>query len=54
MASAPVRPAPALSSLARAGLIAALLALAAGAWVVTAQCMDGTDAGPGTALGGFG
>jgi predicted metal-binding membrane protein len=31
-----------------------MLALAAGAWVVTAQRMEGMDGGPGTALGGVG
>jgi predicted metal-binding membrane protein len=38
----------------RAGLAAVLLALAAGAWLFTADRMAGMDAGPGTALGGLG
>jgi predicted metal-binding membrane protein len=37
-----------------AGLAAAFLALAAGAWLLTADRMAGMDAGPGTALGGLG
>ena len=35
-------------------LVAALLAVAAGCWVLTDDRMDGMDAGPGTALGGLG
>ena len=38
----------------RAGLIAALLLLAAAAWVSTGVRMRGMDAGPGTALGSLG
>jgi predicted metal-binding membrane protein len=36
------------------GLVAALLAVAAGAWAVTGDRMGGMDAGPGTDLGGLG
>jgi predicted metal-binding membrane protein len=36
------------------GLVASLLAVAAGAWAVTGDRMDGMDAGPGTELGGPG
>ena len=36
------------------GLVAGLLALAAGCWVLTGNRMAGMDAGPGTALGGLG
>jgi predicted metal-binding membrane protein len=36
------------------GLVASLLVLAAGAWAVTGDRMDGMDAGPGTELGGVG
>jgi predicted metal-binding membrane protein len=36
------------------GLVASLLAVAAGAWAVTDDRMGGMDAGPGTELGGFG
>jgi predicted metal-binding membrane protein len=36
------------------GLLAGLLAVAAGCWVLTGHRMDGMDAGPGTALGGLG
>ena len=35
-------------------LVAALLLVAAAAWVLTANRMDGMDAGPGTDLGGLG
>jgi predicted metal-binding membrane protein len=35
-------------------LVAALLAVAAGAWAVTGDRMGGMDAGPGTELGGLG
>ena len=46
---------PALSAArARLGLIALLLALAAGAWWSTADRMSGMDAGPGTDLGALG
>jgi predicted metal-binding membrane protein len=36
------------------GLVACLLVVAAGAWAVTGDRMDGMDAGPGTELGGLG
>src|SRR5215204_3477247 len=36
------------------GLVASLLVVAAGAWAVTGNRMDGMDAGPGTELGGLG
>jgi predicted metal-binding membrane protein len=36
------------------GLVASLLVVAAGAWAVTGDRMDGMDAGPGTELGGLG
>jgi predicted metal-binding membrane protein len=36
------------------GLVASLLAVAAGAWAVTGDRMGGMDAGPGTELGGIG
>ncbi len=39
---------------ARIGLIAILVTLAALAWAVTDERMQGMDAGPGTDLGGFG
>jgi predicted metal-binding membrane protein len=45
----PPRPGPV-----EAVLVASLLAVAAGAWVVTGDRMDGMDAGPGTELGGLG
>jgi predicted metal-binding membrane protein len=51
MTSARLRPAPAL---ARVGVSAALLAVAAGAWVFTVARMDGMDMGPGGALGSLG
>jgi predicted metal-binding membrane protein len=38
----------------RAAPVAGLLALAAGAWVLTGQRMDGMDGGPGTDLGTLG
>ena len=38
----------------RPALVAALLAAALVAWIVTAQRMRGMDAGPGTDLGAFG
>jgi predicted metal-binding membrane protein len=52
--STALRSAPPLPRRTPAGLAAALLALAAGAWVLTADRMAGMDAGPGTALGGLG
>jgi predicted metal-binding membrane protein len=36
------------------GLVASLLAVAAGGWAVTGERMGGMDAGPGTELGGLG
>jgi predicted metal-binding membrane protein len=36
------------------GLVASLLAVAAGAWALTGERMGGMDAGPGTELGGLG
>jgi predicted metal-binding membrane protein len=45
---------PELPGLARAGVIGGLLALAAGAWVLTGGRMEGMDAGPGTDLGALG
>jgi hypothetical protein len=36
------------------GLVASLLVVAAGAWVVTGERMGGMDASPGTELGGLG
>jgi predicted metal-binding membrane protein len=47
------RPAP-LSATVQIGLVAGLLAIAAGCWLLTCDRMDGMDAGPGTALGGLG
>ncbi|HWW90972.1 MAG TPA: DUF2182 domain-containing protein [Solirubrobacteraceae bacterium] len=54
MESTAIRPIPPLPGLTRAGFTGALLALAAGAWVVTVERMEGMDGGPGTALGGVG
>jgi predicted metal-binding membrane protein len=45
----PPRPGPV-----QVGLVASLLVVAAGAWAVTGERMDGMDAGPGTELGGVG
>jgi predicted metal-binding membrane protein len=45
---------PELRGLTRAGIGGALLALAAAAWVLTGDRMEGMDAGPGTELGGLG
>jgi predicted metal-binding membrane protein len=53
MESATLRPTP-LPRLTQVGLSGALLALAAGAWVLTDHRMQGMDAGPGTDLGAFG
>ena len=53
-ASAAQRRAAPLSATVQIGLVASLLALAAGCWVLTGDRMDGMDAGPGTALGGLG
>ena len=53
MESAAVRrPAP-LPALVQAGLVALLLVLAAGAWLLTDDRMAGMDAGPGTDVGGI-
>ena len=54
MESTTICPVPPLAGLTRGGLTGALLALAAGAWVVTGERMAGMDGGPGTALGGVG
>lgn len=54
MESATLRPTPTMQGPTRVGLIGVLLALAAGAWVLTGHRMEGMDAGPGTDLGGFG
>ena len=53
-ASTPMRRAAPPSGAAQIALVAALLAVAAGCWVLTGDRMDGMDAGPGTALGGLG
>jgi predicted metal-binding membrane protein len=53
MESTTLRPTPP-HSLTRVELIGALLALAAGAWILTDDRMQGMDAGPGTDLGGLG
>ena len=53
-ASAARRRAAPLSAAVQIGLVAGLLAVAAGCWVLTGDRMDGMDAGPGTALGGLG
>jgi predicted metal-binding membrane protein len=53
-ASAAQRRAEPLSTTVQIGLVAGLLAIAAGCWVLTGDRMDGMDAGPGTALGGLG
>jgi predicted metal-binding membrane protein len=45
----PPRPGPV-----EVGLVASLLAVAAGAWAVSGDRMRGMDAGPGTELGGLG
>jgi predicted metal-binding membrane protein len=50
-ATLPSTPPPRLT---RVGLSVTLLALAAGAWVLTGDRMEGMDAGPGTDLGGLG
>jgi predicted metal-binding membrane protein len=54
MQSTAIRPLAPPPGFTRAGLTGALLALPAGAWVVTAERMEGMDGGPGTALGGLG
>lgn len=53
MESATLRPTPP-PGLTRVGLSGALLAIAAGAWVLTGHRMQGMDAGPWTDLGGLG
>jgi len=54
MESASVRRLPALPGLVQLGLIALLVALAAVAWALTGEQMDGMDAGPGTDPGTLG
>jgi predicted metal-binding membrane protein len=54
MESAALRRAPPLSLAVQLGLVFGLVLLAAIAWVVTGDRMDGMDAGPGTDLGGLG
>jgi predicted metal-binding membrane protein len=54
IASASLRRAAPLPATVRAGVVASLLLLAAGCWVVSGDRMAGMDAGPGTALGGLG
>jgi predicted metal-binding membrane protein len=54
METATLRRVPQLSSAVQLGLIFGLLLLAAIAWAMTGDRMDGMDAGPGTALGGLG
>jgi predicted metal-binding membrane protein len=54
MESAAIRRVPQLSNAVQLGLIFGLVLLAAVAWAVTGDRMDGMDAGPGTDLGGLG
>jgi predicted metal-binding membrane protein len=54
MESATLRRVPPLSSTVQLGLIFGLILLAAIAWAMTGDRMDGMDAGPGTDLGGLG
>ncbi|HEX3293282.1 MAG TPA: DUF2182 domain-containing protein [Solirubrobacterales bacterium] len=54
MESAALRRVPQLSNAVQLGLIFGLILLAAVAWAVTGDRMDGMDAGPGTDLGGLG
>jgi predicted metal-binding membrane protein len=54
METATPRLAPPLSGSVRAAVGASLLVLAAAAWIVTDDRMEGMDAGPGTDLGGLG
>ena len=54
MESAAVGRVPALRGTIQLGLIALLVVLAAGAWVITDDRMAGMDAGPGTELGTLG
>jgi predicted metal-binding membrane protein len=53
-ASTAQRRAAPLSTTVQVGLVAGLLAIAAGCWLLTGDRMVGMDAGPGTALGGLG
>ena len=53
-ASASLRRSAPLPAAVQIGLVASLLAVAAGCWVLTGDRMAGMDAGPGTALGGLG
>ena len=53
-ASASLRRSAPLPAALQIGLVASLLAVAAGCWVLTGDRMAGMDAGPGTALGGLG
>jgi predicted metal-binding membrane protein len=54
METATLRHAPPLPAASQVGLVALLVALAAAAWAVTGDRMDGMDAGPGTELGSLG
>jgi predicted metal-binding membrane protein len=54
MEAATVSRTPPRSGPGQVGLVASLLAVAAGAWAVTGDRMGGMDAGPGTELGGLG
>jgi predicted metal-binding membrane protein len=54
MESATLRRVPPLSLAVQLGLVFGLILLAAVAWTVTGDRMDGMDAGPGTDLGGLG
>ena len=54
MESAAIRRLPALPGLIQLGLIALLVLLAAVAWVITGEQMEGMDAGPGTDPGALG
>jgi predicted metal-binding membrane protein len=54
METAALRHAPPPPAAIQVGLVVLLLALAAGAWAVTGDRMDGMDAGPGTELGSLG
>jgi predicted metal-binding membrane protein len=54
METATLRRVPPLSGVVQLGLILGLVLLAAIAWAMTGDRMDGMDAGPGTDLGGLG
>ena len=54
MESATLRRIPPLSLAVQVGLVFGLILLAAIAWAITGDRMDGMDAGPGTDLGGLG